>query len=139
MPPAKRDDLTSQDLRELAAKEREAATTSAARAKLLERLADIQETTGRSFGDLSAVRGLIVSAVHADGDPFITTALASGYSLNTLAAAVGVSPAMLAAHRKPKGEPNSRMISKARAEAIETLIGWKADARHWPGGISPRE
>lgn len=59
-----------------------------------------------------------------------------GYSLRSLADALKVSAATLHAHRKPKGEPNSRPCPTERAEHVKRLTGWPADAAHWPAGLS---
>lgn len=59
-----------------------------------------------------------------------------GYSMRSLAAALGISPAAVASHRLPKSDPNHRPIPAVRAERIQDLTGWPADAAHWPAGIS---
>jgi hypothetical protein len=40
---------------------------------------------------------------------------------------------MLSMHRKAK---DGRPIPRDRAEKIEKLTGWPADAAHWPNGIA---
>lgn len=73
----------------------------------------------------------------AGGDDAFGRAInAAGYSVRSLAAALGVSQALVHAHRKAKGEANSRPIPRERAEQIEQLTKWPADARHWPCGIA---
>lgn len=67
---------------------------------------------------------------------FMAAIQAKGYTQATLAAAVGIKQPTLSAHRKAKDDPNSRPIPTARAERIQQLTGWPADARHWPCGLS---
>lgn len=58
------------------------------------------------------------------------------YTLRSLAEALNISSSTLHAHRKPKGEPNSRPCPVERAETVKRLTGWPADAAHWPAGLS---
>lgn len=72
-------------------------------------------------------------------DPFlpaIRAAKPKGFTLRSLAAELDISQPTLSAHRLPKSNPNHRKIPQARADRIEELTGWPADARHWPCGIS---
>jgi hypothetical protein len=70
------------------------------------------------------------------GDPFLAAIQAAGYSLRSLAEAIGISQASLSAHRKARAHRDSRPIPAARAAAIAKLTDWPADARHWPCGLS---
>jgi hypothetical protein len=72
----------------------------------------------------------------APDGPFMTAIQAKGFTQATLAQAIGIKQPTLSAHRKPKGDPNSRPIPTARAQRIQELTGWPADSRHWPCGLS---
>lgn len=72
---------------------------------------------------------LAISASRGGSDPFLKAIRARGYTLRSLAGALGVSASMLSMNRRTHGVP------KSRAEKIQELTGWKADARHWPAGI----
>lgn len=63
-------------------------------------------------------------------DPFAKAIRAKGFSQNSLAKRVGLNQAVLSLHRK-----GLRRIKRSKAEAIEKLTGWAADAKHWPVGI----
>lgn len=60
----------------------------------------------------------------------IRAAKPKGYSQNALAKALGIKPSLLSMYRT--GE---RKIPLARAQRVQELTGWPADAAHWPGGI----
>lgn len=64
-------------------------------------------------------------------DLFLKAIRAKGYTLRSLAAAVGTPPSLLSMQRT-----GDRPIPAERAHAIETLTGWPADAKHWPGGLA---
>jgi hypothetical protein len=53
------------------------------------------------------------------------------WSLNRLAAAVGMSPASLSQARLPKSHDNFRPIPRSKATQIEALTGWPATS--WSG------
>jgi hypothetical protein len=74
---------------------------------------------------------LAISKGHSgDDDAFSKAIRAKGFSQNTLAKRVGLNQAVLSLHRR-----SLRRIKRSKAEAIEKLTGWPADARHWPCGI----
>lgn len=72
---------------------------------------------------------LAISEGHRD-DAFSKAIRAKGFSQNLLAKRIGMNQAVLSLHRK-----NLRRIKRSKAEAIEKLTGWPADAKHWPCGI----
>lgn len=80
--------------------------------------------------DMNADQRLAISKGQKGDAAFRKAIQAKGYTQNGLARAVGISPAVLSLHRN-----ELRKIPKARAEAIEKLTGWPADAKHWPVGI----
>jgi DNA-binding transcriptional regulator YdaS (Cro superfamily) len=80
-------------------------------------------------GDMNADHRLAISK-GAKADAFQKAIVARGFSQNSLAKAIGINPAVLSLHRN-----KLRRIPKARAEEIERLTGWPADAKHWPCGI----
>jgi hypothetical protein len=82
------------------------------------------------------VHRIAISKGRTGKDPFALTYQTKGFTLRSLAAALEVSPATLAAHRRPKSETNHRPIPESRAARVFELTGWPADARHWPAGIS---
>lgn len=84
---------------------------------------------------VSRVKRLKRDKAAPDG-PFMTAIQAKGFTQATLAAAIGIKQPTLSAHRKPKGDPNSRPIPTARAQRIQELTSWPADSRHWPCGLS---
>lgn len=61
------------------------------------------------------------------GDPFLAAIRDAGYTLRSLAEAVGKSHAHLS--RARRGEDS---IARALAEEIERLTGLKASRRNWP-------
>lgn len=67
---------------------------------------------------------------------FLKAIRKAGYTLNSLAKKLGVSPSLLSMHRRAKADPNARPIPEARAREIEALTGWPADAAHWPAGLT---
>lgn len=73
---------------------------------------------------------LATSAGRGKGDPMIKAANKAGHTLRSLAEAVGMSPAALSMARR-----GTRSIRAQAASKIESLIGFKASAAHWPGGI----
>ena len=99
-------------------------------------------STVNSAMELSSVHRLAISkgAARESADAkfldAIRKAKPQGFSLRSLARAVGVSPSTLAAHRLPKDDPNHRTCPQSRADQIEKLTGWPADAKHWPAGLS---
>lgn len=74
---------------------------------------------------------LATSAGRGKGDPMIKLANRAGYTLRSLAEAVDMSPAALSMARR-----GTRSVRAQAAKKIETLIGFKASAAHWPGGIA---
>lgn len=80
--------------------------------------------------DMHADQRLAISKGQGGDLSFRNAIRAKGFTQNSLAKAVGVSPAVLSLHRN-----KLRKIPRARAEAIAKLTGWAADARHWPCGI----
>lgn len=66
------------------------------------------------------------------GDKFLQKITASKYTQTSLAAALGITPALMSMYRRAD---DPRPIPRERAEKIEALTGWKATARNWPGGI----
>ncbi len=95
-----------------------------------------KQSSLNSVSMTSAHRIALSKSASDEADRFGATVRAAGYTIRSLAKAVGVSPTILNFHRKPKGEKNSVPIPQARADKIQELTGWKADARHWPAGIS---
>ncbi len=74
---------------------------------------------------------LAISKGQGDEDRAFRKAIrAKGYTQNALAKAVGINQAVLSLHRR-----ELRKIPLARAQRIEALTGWPADAKHWPCGI----
>jgi hypothetical protein len=61
---------------------------------------------------------------------FMVAVRAAGYSLNRLAAEVGMSPAALSQSRLKPTNPQYRRIPEAKAKAIEGIVGWPAS--DWP-------
>jgi len=57
-----------------------------------------------------------------------------GYTLTSLAAAVGCDVSLLSKYRQ-----KLRPIPQERAEKIAQLIPWPADKGHWLGGIVPKD
>lgn len=77
-------------------------------------------------------RSLAISEGSKGGkDPFLQAIRAKGYTLRSLADAVGCPVSLLSMQRK--GE---RPIPGDRAAKIEKLTGWPATAKTWPGGLS---
>lgn len=77
-------------------------------------------------------RSLAISEGSKGGkDPFLKAIRAKGYTLRSLADAVGCPVSLLSMQRK--GE---RPIPGDRAAKIEKLTGWPATAKAWPGGLS---
>ena len=85
---------------------------------------------------MEAVHRIAISQAAAPRDAFLKAIRKAGYTLHTLAKAVGVKGPTLHAHRRPKGSANSRPIPQSRADSVEKLTGWKAVAQNWPAGIS---
>lgn len=83
--------------------------------------------------ELAPAHRIAISKGRKGKSPFLDAVRASGYTLRGLAEAVGCLPSLLSMYRS-SDEP--RPIPRDRAEAIEKLTGWPADAKHWPGGIS---
>jgi len=74
---------------------------------------------------------LAISEGHGTRDAAFRRAIrAKGFSQNALAKRVGMNQAVLSLHRR-----ELRRIKRSKAEAIEKLTGWPADAKHWPCGI----
>jgi hypothetical protein len=70
----------------------------------------------------------------SDMQRFDSVVRAAGFRSNAkLAAAVGISPALLSRART-KG-PKGRAIRKSVAVKIQQLTKWPADAAHWPNGF----
>jgi len=84
---------------------------------------------------------LAISAAVSDSDflDAIRTGTPEAHTARSLADKIGISVALLCAHRKPAGHPNSRPIRRRRARIIAQLTGWPADAAHWPCGFSVRQ
>ncbi len=85
---------------------------------------------------VSAHRVAISAGRSKPRDAFLAHIRDHGYTLNALARELAVSPATLHAHRKPKGEPNSRPCPQSRADTVKALTGWPADRAHWPAGLT---
>lgn len=66
---------------------------------------------------------------------FLKSIRAAGYSLNSLAKAVGMSPSALSQARRNKTDAYSRGIRASKARHVNKLTKWPADDAHWPGGI----
>lgn len=90
-------------------------------------------STGKVTGNMVTDRRLAISKGRTGKDPFATAYRAKGLTLKALAKKVGCSRPLLSMHRAAE---DGRPIPRARAEEIEKLIGWPADVRHWPNGIS---
>lgn len=68
-------------------------------------------------------------------DPAFKSAYRSkGFTLTSLAAAAECDAPLLSKYRR-----KLRRIPEERAERIAKLIPWPADAKHWPGGIVPKD
>lgn len=80
----------------------------------------------------STDRSLSISAGHSKkrGDSFMAVIRSKGYTMRSLAAELGTHASLLSVQRK-----GDRPIPRERAEKIQQLTGWPADAAHWPGGI----
>lgn len=65
-------------------------------------------------------------------DPLVRAANAAGFTLRSLAAAVGVSVSLLSMARRQR---DGRSIRRAVAERIAELTGFAASPANWPGGI----
>lgn len=81
------------------------------------------------MNDVNASAKLNMSRASSD-DPFVKTIRAKGLTQNDLARALGIPTSLLSMYRR-----GTRKIPQDRAATVEKLTGWKADARHWPGGI----
>lgn len=77
-------------------------------------------------------RSLSISAGHSKkrGDSFMAVIRSKGYTMRSLASELGTHASLLSVQRK-----GDRPIPRERAEKIQQLTGWPADAAHWPGGI----
>jgi AraC-like DNA-binding protein len=64
-------------------------------------------------------------------DALVVAANRHGYTLRRLAKEAGMSPATLSRARK-----GDRSLPRRVADRIERLIGFKATAAHWPGGLT---
>lgn len=76
-------------------------------------------------------RNLAISKGHDKTDPFLKAIRAKGYTLRSLAAAVGEPPSLLSMQRS-----GLRPMPMERAKRVEKLTGWPATAATWPGGLS---
>lgn len=86
---------------------------------------------GNSVNNMFTSHPLATSAGRGKNDPMIRLANRAGYTLRSLAEAVDMSPAALSMARR-----GTRSVRERAAKKIEALIGFKATAAHWPGGIS---
>lgn len=77
-------------------------------------------------------RRLAISKGRTGKDKFAIALREHKFTLRSLAKKLGCSHTMLSMHRKDGGRP----IPRDRAEAIEKLTGWPADAAHWPNNIA---
>lgn len=77
-------------------------------------------------------RRLAISKGRTGKDKFGAACRKAGYTLRSLATAVGCSHTMLSMHRNNP----ERKIPRERAEKIATLIDWPADRAHWPHGFA---
>lgn len=110
-----------------------------AQAKLIEAVVEEQRLTAHVNSRTLASehmqadsRSLAISAGGKRGrDPFLSAIRAKGYTLRSLAGAIGTLPSLLSMQRK-----GDRPIPTDRAEQIQALTGWPADRKHWPGGLS---
>lgn len=80
---------------------------------------------------LAISRGRSSSKVDAE---FKNAYRSKRFTLTTLAEAVSCDAPLLSKYRR-----KLRRIPQERAEAIAKLIPWPADAKHWPGGIVPKD
>jgi hypothetical protein len=83
-------------------------------------------------GNMVTDRRLAISKGRTGKDKFAAAYRKAGYTLRSLAAAVGCSHTMLSMHRTD----SDRKIPRERAEAIAELIDWPADRAHWPHGFA---
>lgn len=83
--------------------------------------------------ELAPAHKIAISKASKGKGPFFDAVRASGLTMRGLAEAVGCLPSLLSMYRR-RDDP--RPIPRDRAEAIEKLTGWPADAKHWPGGIA---
>jgi ribosome-binding protein aMBF1 (putative translation factor) len=73
-----------------------------------------------------------MSLAKSAGDPFGKACREKGLTQNGLAKKLKITASLLSMYRREK---DPRPIPQARAEEVERLIGWKAIAKNWPGGI----
>jgi len=92
-----------------------------------------QGNVNSSTVEMAPAHRIALSKASKSKGPFLDAVRAKGYTLRGLADAVGCLPSLLSMYRN-SDEP--RPIPRDRAEAIEKLIGWPANAKHWPGGIT---
>jgi len=92
---------------------------------------DVNSSTVTSEHMQADSRNLAISAGHDGKDPFLKAIRAKGYTLRSLAAAIGEQPSLLSMQRS-----GDRPMPYERAKKVEKLTGWPAVAASWPGGLS---
>lgn len=114
-----------------------------ARAQLVtaEREAELFRELLRLHGDVNSStfgeqmqtdsRNIAISEGRSGRDPFLKAIRAKGYTLRSLADAVGCPVSLLSMQRA-----GQRPMPYERAKRIEKLTGWPAAAKDWPGGLS---
>jgi len=63
-------------------------------------------------------------------NPFLDRARKKGYTLRSLAQAIGLGASMLSQARLDPKDPNFRTLSQAHRKEVQRLIGWPAS--DWP-------
>lgn len=82
---------------------------------------------------MTAVHKVAISAGRKKKDAFLNAVRAKGLTMRGLAAELDIPPSLISMYRSAE---DPRPIPRERAERIQALTGWPADARHWPGGIA---
>lgn len=106
-------------------------------AEELERLATSTETVLHKREHSSTISDvtdnehrLAIARVHPSRDDFDKAINRKGYTRNTLAPRLGISPAALSRYRRKK---KPRACPQAVADAVKALTGFPGP---WPGGVS---
>jgi len=86
---------------------------------------------GKVNSSMQTVHRVAISKGRAK-TPFMKAVTAAGYTLRSLATRLDTPVSLLSMYRAENGRP----IPRARAERIEKLTGWPANAAHWPNGIA---